>query len=196
MSLAARRQPGQARAKRGIPSAQHARQPSERMEELVARSEVSPLGRLRLRCLADEREPDQADDRVSVVARQAARGVHLPLRHLRPARSADGAGIRPMARAKAVLVLLLGVRSVLPEFTARSAKTASQFTGCQRGCFGTTAASHQNGATVRANMVSGFLTALRSAVLAIENELGTVAARNYVRANGDHTVTGLTTFQD
>jgi hypothetical protein len=45
-------------------------------------------------------------------------------------------------------------------------------------------------------MVAGFLTALQSAVLAIENELGAVAARNYVRANGDQTVTGLKTFQD
>lgn len=74
-------------------------------------------------------------------------------------------------------------------------KNATQFTGCQRGAFGTRAVQHAHGATVRANMVSGFLTALQSAVLAIENELGTLAARNCVRANGDQTVTGAKTFQ-
>jgi hypothetical protein len=57
-------------------------------------------------------------------------------------------------------------------------------------------AVHQNGSTVRANVVSGFLTALQSAVLAIENELGTAAARNYVRAGGDQVVNGNKTFQD
>jgi hypothetical protein len=45
-------------------------------------------------------------------------------------------------------------------------------------------------------MVSGFLTALQSAVLAIENELGTTATRNYVRSGGDQVVTGNKTFQD
>ena len=75
-------------------------------------------------------------------------------------------------------------------------KTATQFTGCQRGAFGTAAASHSNGVAVKANMVAGFITALQSAVLAIENELGTAAARNYVRKDGAVTVTGLKTFQD
>jgi hypothetical protein len=45
-------------------------------------------------------------------------------------------------------------------------------------------------------MVSGFITALQSAVLAIENELGTAAARNYVRKDGAVMCTGLKTFQD
>ena len=45
-------------------------------------------------------------------------------------------------------------------------------------------------------MVAGFITALQSAVLAIENELGTAAARNYVLKNGAVTITGLKTFQD
>jgi hypothetical protein len=45
-------------------------------------------------------------------------------------------------------------------------------------------------------MVAGFITALQSAVLAVENELGTAAARNYVRKDGAVTVTGLKTFQD
>jgi hypothetical protein len=45
-------------------------------------------------------------------------------------------------------------------------------------------------------MVAGFITALQSAVLAIENELGTAAARNYVRKDGAVTCTGLKTFTD
>ena len=75
-------------------------------------------------------------------------------------------------------------------------KTATQFTGCQRGAFGTAAAGHSNGVAVKANMVAGFITALQSAVLAIENEVGTTAARNYVRKDGAVTITGLKTLQD
>ncbi|MGE5648302.1 MAG: phage head spike fiber domain-containing protein [Acidobacteriota bacterium] len=89
-----------------------------------------------------------------------------------------------------------GILSIDDELIVYTAKTATQFTGCIRGAFGTVAAVHQNGSTVRANMVSGFLTALQSAVLAIENELGTAATRNYVRAAGDQVVTGNKTFQD
>jgi hypothetical protein len=89
-----------------------------------------------------------------------------------------------------------GILSIDDELIVYTAKTASQFTGCQRGAFGTTAAQHALGATVLANMVSGFITALQSAVLAVENELGTVAARNYVRKDGAVTITGLKTFQD
>ncbi len=89
-----------------------------------------------------------------------------------------------------------GILSIDDELIVYMAKTATQFTGCIRGAFGTVAAVHQNGSTVRANMVSGFLTALQSAVIAIENELGTAAARNYVRAAGDQVVTGAKTFQD
>lgn len=89
-----------------------------------------------------------------------------------------------------------GILSIDDELIVYTGRNATQFTGCQRGAFGTTAAQHAQGATVRANMVAGFITALQSVVLAIENELGTVAARNYVRASGDQTVTGVKTFQD
>ena len=89
-----------------------------------------------------------------------------------------------------------GILSIDDELIVYTAKTASQFNGCQRGAFGTTAAQHALGATVLANMVSGFLTAVQSAVLAIETELGTAAARNYVLKDGAVTVTGLKTFQD
>jgi hypothetical protein len=89
-----------------------------------------------------------------------------------------------------------GILSIDDELIVYTAKTASQFTGCQRGAFGTTAAQHALGATVLANMVSGFITALQSAVLAVENELGTAAARNYVLKDGAVTITGLKTFQD
>src|SRR5450759_1790074 len=89
-----------------------------------------------------------------------------------------------------------GILSIDDELIVYNAKTASQFTGCQRGAFGTVAASHLTGVPVKANMVSGFITALQSAVLAVENELGTVAARNYVLKDGAVTITGLKTFQD
>ena len=77
-----------------------------------------------------------------------------------------------------------------------TAKNATQFTGCQRGAFGTSAAQHSSGVAVKANMVSGFLTALQSAVLSIENEVGVTSARNYVRKDGAVTITGLKTFVD
>ena len=89
-----------------------------------------------------------------------------------------------------------GVLSLDDELVVYTGKNATQFTGCQRGAFGTAAATHNNGGTVKANMVAGFITALQSAVLAIENELGTAAARNYIRKDGAVTVTGLKTFQD
>ena len=89
-----------------------------------------------------------------------------------------------------------GVLSLDDELLVYTGKNATQFTGCQRGAFGTAAATHSSGGTVKANMVAGFITALQSAVLAIENELGTAAARNYIRKDGAVTVTGLKTFQD
>jgi hypothetical protein len=89
-----------------------------------------------------------------------------------------------------------GILSLDDELIVYTGKTATQFTGCQRGAFGTAAAAHNNGAPVKANMVAGFIAALQSAVLAVENELGTAAARNYVLKNGVVTLTGLKTFQD
>ena len=89
-----------------------------------------------------------------------------------------------------------GILSIDDELIVYTSKTAMQFTGCQRGAFGTTAAQHAQGVAVKANMVSAFITALQSAVTAIENELGTVAARNYVRRDGAVTITGVKTFVD
>lgn len=89
-----------------------------------------------------------------------------------------------------------GILSIDDELIIYTGKTATQFTGCQRGAFGTAVAAHNNGATVKANMVAGFITALQSAVVAIENELGTAAAPNYIRKDGTVTVTGIKTFQD
>ncbi len=89
-----------------------------------------------------------------------------------------------------------GILSIDDELIVYTGKTGAQFTGCQRGAFGTAAAGHGNGVAVKANMVAGFITALQSAVLAIETELGTAAARNYIRKDGAVTVTGLKTFQD
>src|SRR5689334_12608655 len=89
-----------------------------------------------------------------------------------------------------------GILSIDDELIVYTGKSGTAFTGCQRGAFGTTPAAHNNGAAVKANMVAGFITALQSAVLAIENELGTAAARNYVRKDGAVTITGLKTFVD
>ena len=89
-----------------------------------------------------------------------------------------------------------GILSIDDELIVYTGKTGAQFTGCQRGAFGTAAVGHGNGVAVKANMVAGFITALQSAVLAIETELGTAAARNYIRKDGAVTVSGLKTFQD
>jgi hypothetical protein len=89
-----------------------------------------------------------------------------------------------------------GILSINDELIIYTAKNATQFTGCQRGAFGTSAAQHSSGVAVKANMVSGFVTALQSAVLAIENEVGVTSARNYVRKDGAVTITGLKTFVD
>ena len=89
-----------------------------------------------------------------------------------------------------------GILSIDDELIVYASNTTTQFAGCQRGAFGTTAAQHSQGAAVKANMVSAFITALQSAVTAIENELGTVAARNYVRRDGAVTITGVKTFVD
>ncbi len=111
---------------------------------------------------------------------------------------AIGAGDSTISVASTVLGFAdtYGVLSIDDELVIYTAKTGSQFTGCQRGAFGTQAASHQNGVVVKANMVAGFITALQSAVLAIETELGTAAAHNYVRKDGAVTITGVKTFQD
>jgi hypothetical protein len=89
-----------------------------------------------------------------------------------------------------------GILSIDDELIVYTGKTATQFTGCQRGAFGTTAAAHNKDVQVKANMVAGFITALQSAVVAVETELGTAAARNYIRKDGVVTATGLKTFQD
>ena len=57
-----------------------------------------------------------------------------------------------------------GILSIDDELIVYTGKTGTQFTGCQRGAFGTVAASHLTGVPVKANMVSGFITALQSAV--------------------------------
>ena len=54
-----------------------------------------------------------------------------------------------------------GILSIDDELIAYTGKTATQFTGCQRGAFGTVAAQHTAGATVRANMVSAYIKALQ-----------------------------------
>jgi len=89
-----------------------------------------------------------------------------------------------------------GILSIDDELIVYTGKTATQFTGCQRGAFSTVAAQHTSGATVRANMVSAYIKALQEAVVAIEQDLGTASSRNYVRKDGPVTMTGAKTFVD
>jgi hypothetical protein len=89
-----------------------------------------------------------------------------------------------------------GILSIDDELIVYTGKTATQFTGCQRGAFGTVAAQHTSGATVRANMVSAYIKALQDAVRAVQQDLGTASSRNYVRKDGPVTITGQKTFVD
>ena len=89
-----------------------------------------------------------------------------------------------------------GILSIDDEQIVYTGKTATQFTGCQRGAFGTVAAQHTAGATVRANMVSAYIKALQEAVIAVEQELGAASNRNYVRKDGPVTITGAKSFVD
>src|SRR5579885_1766214 len=89
-----------------------------------------------------------------------------------------------------------GILSIDDELIVYTGKTATQFAGCQRGAFGTVAAQHTAGATVRANMVSASIKALQDAVVAVEQELGTASSRNYVRKDGAVTMTGAKSFVD
>lgn len=89
-----------------------------------------------------------------------------------------------------------GILSIDDELIVYTAKNATQFTGCQRGAFGTVAAQHTAGATVRANMVAAYIKALQEAVIAVEQDLGTASSRNYVRKDGPVTMTGAKTFVD
>jgi hypothetical protein len=89
-----------------------------------------------------------------------------------------------------------GILSIDDELIVYTGKTATHFTGCQRGAFGTVAAQHAAGATVRANMVSAYIKALQDAVRAVQQDLGTVSSRNYVRKDGPVTITGQKSFVD
>jgi hypothetical protein len=89
-----------------------------------------------------------------------------------------------------------GILSIDDELIVYTGKTATQFTGCQRGAFCTVAAQHTSGATVRANMVSAYIKALQEAVVAIEQDLGTASSRNYVRKDGAVILTGQKAFVD
>jgi len=77
-----------------------------------------------------------------------------------------------------------GVLTIDDEIIIYTGKTATSFTGCVRGAFGSTAAGHSNGATVRALMVAGYIQRLQEAVVAIQNAIGTTGAFNFVEASG------------
>ena len=71
-----------------------------------------------------------------------------------------------------------GILSIDDELIVYTAKTGTQFTGCQRGAFGTAAAAHNNGVAVKTNMVAGFIAALQSAGHANPEQTGPPPARH------------------
>src|ERR1035437_5995840 len=86
------------------------------MEELLLRDQVLPVRELRLRRVAEELRSDEAGHHIRQHrARPTGVGVHVPVRAVRPTRPAHGAGVWDVAPAEALLLLLLGLRSVLPE---------------------------------------------------------------------------------
>src|SRR5664280_178309 len=117
MPVASRCEPGRAQAEREVPRAQLLCEPAEPMEELLLRDQVFPVRGIRLRRLAEELRPDEAGHHIRQHrARQAAVGVHVPLRVVRATGPAHGAGVWDVAPAEALLLLLLGLRPVLLKF--------------------------------------------------------------------------------
>src|ERR1039458_468847 len=86
------------------------------MGKRLLRDQVFPVRGIRLRRLAEELRPDEAGHHIRQhCARPTGVGVYVPGRAVRPTGPAHGAGVWDVAPAEALLLLLLGVRSVLPE---------------------------------------------------------------------------------
>jgi hypothetical protein len=66
-----------------------------------------------------------------------------------------------------------GAISIDAEIILYTGKTGTTFTGCTRGVFGTTAASHSGGAPVRQNILAQHFTARGTAIIAVQTKLGT-----------------------
>lgn len=75
-----------------------------------------------------------------------------------------------------------GVLVIGDEQIIYTGKTATSFTGCARGQFGTTASGHASGVAVRGLFVAGYLERIHEALVAIETTLGTDGAYNFLAA--------------
>lgn len=76
-----------------------------------------------------------------------------------------------------------GVLSIDDELIVYTGSSGSTVSGCIRGSFGTTAAGHPYGATAKWRFVKEFVTAIQSAILAIENTLGANLSNIIVGSN-------------
>lgn len=72
-----------------------------------------------------------------------------------------------------------GIISIDDEIIIYESKDGTDFFSLHRGAFGSSAGSHSSGANVQALMVSGYITALQSAVVAIETVIGTSGSYNF-----------------
>src|SRR5664280_524334 len=107
MPVASRCEPGRAQAEREVPRAQLLCEPAEPMEELLLRDQVFPVRGIRLRRVAEELRTDEAGHHLrDNGARPTGVGVHVPLRAVRATGPAHGAGVRDVAPAEALFVLL------------------------------------------------------------------------------------------
>lgn len=66
-----------------------------------------------------------------------------------------------------------GAITIDSEIIIYTGKTSTTFTGCTRGSFSTTAASHSSGAAVRQNILARHMTARGEAIIALETKIGT-----------------------
>lgn len=65
-----------------------------------------------------------------------------------------------------------GAVTIDAEIILYSGKSGNQLTGCTRGAFGTSAASHSNGVAVRQNVLAQHFTARSTAIIAAETKIG------------------------
>ena len=84
-----------------------------------------------------------------------------------------------------------GVIRIGDETIIYTGRTATTFTGCQRGASGS-AAAHSSGAAVRGLTDALFLLALQSAVAAIQNAVGTAGAFNFAAVAHSHAASDVT----
>lgn len=84
-----------------------------------------------------------------------------------------------------------GVIRIGDETIIYTGRTATTFTGCQRGASGS-AAAHSSGSAVRGLTDALFLLALQSAVAAIQNAVGTAGAFNFAAVAHSHAASDVT----